>query len=102
MPSFSSYSLRKLIITPGWYAMARITWSTPARFSASIWCKIIGLFAKSTRGLGTERVSGLSLVPNPPTRMMAFISLSLSLSLCAARSGVPVFVTIGRSVGRSV
>mmetsp|Transcript_14178 Transcript_14178/g.36563 ORF Transcript_14178/g.36563 Transcript_14178/m.36563 type:complete len:203 (+) Transcript_14178:832-1440(+) len=73
MPSFASYSLRKFIITLGWYAMAKITWSTPARFSASIWCRIIGLFAKSTSGLGTDRVRGRSRVPNPPTKIMAFI-----------------------------
>lgn len=37
------------------------------------WCKIIGLLANSTSGFGTLRVSGLSRVPNPPTRISAFI-----------------------------
>jgi hypothetical protein len=37
------------------------------------WCKIMGLLAKSTSGLGTLRVSGRSLVPNPPTRIKAFM-----------------------------
>jgi hypothetical protein len=31
----------------------------------------MGLLQKSTRGLGTVRVKGLSLVPKPPTRMIA-------------------------------
>jgi hypothetical protein len=43
------------------------------------WCRIIGLLAKSTRGLGTLRVRGLSLVPKPPTRIKAFILLELLL-----------------------
>jgi hypothetical protein len=33
----------------------------------------MGLLAKSTSGFGTEKVRGLSLVPNPPTRINAFI-----------------------------
>ena len=33
----------------------------------------MGLFANSTSGFGTERVSGRSLVPNPPTSINAFI-----------------------------
>jgi len=33
----------------------------------------MGLLAKSTRGLGTLSVNGLNLVPNPPTRINAFI-----------------------------
>lgn len=33
----------------------------------------MGLFAKSTRGFGTLNVSGRSRVPNPPTRMSAFM-----------------------------
>jgi hypothetical protein len=37
------------------------------------WCKIMGLLAKSTRGLGTLNVSGLSRVPNPPTKIKAFM-----------------------------
>jgi hypothetical protein len=43
------------------------------------WCRIIGLLAKSTRGLGTLSVRGLSLVPKPPTRIKAFILLELLL-----------------------
>mmetsp|Transcript_10744 Transcript_10744/g.20269 ORF Transcript_10744/g.20269 Transcript_10744/m.20269 type:complete len:201 (-) Transcript_10744:190-792(-) len=87
IPSFASYSLRKFIMTLGWYAMARMTWSTPALFSASIWCRIIGLFAKSTRGLGTDNVSGLSLVPKPPTKINAFISsVSSSVSCLLLKS----------------
>ncbi len=39
----------------------------------SIWCMIMGLFAKSMMGFGTVRVSGRSLVPYPPTRMSAFM-----------------------------
>jgi hypothetical protein len=38
------------------------------------WCKIMGLLAKSTRGLGTLSVSGLSRVPNPPTKIKAFMA----------------------------
>ena len=33
----------------------------------------MGLLAKSTSGFGKLRVSGLKRVPNPPTRMSAFI-----------------------------
>ena len=33
----------------------------------------MGLLAKSTRGLGTLSVSGLSRVPNPPTKIKAFM-----------------------------
>lgn len=33
---------------------------------------IMGLLQNSTRGLGQVSVRGLSLVPKPPTRMMAF------------------------------
>jgi hypothetical protein len=33
----------------------------------------MGLLAKSTRGLGTLNVSGLSRVPNPPTKIKAFM-----------------------------
>ena len=40
---------------------------------ASIWCRTMGLLPNSTRGLGLERVSGLNLVPNPPTNISAFI-----------------------------
>jgi len=36
----------------------------------------MGLLAKSTSGFGTLRVKGLKRVPNPPTRMRAFILLS--------------------------
>jgi hypothetical protein len=36
----------------------------------------MGLLAKSTRGLGTLSVNGLNLVPNPPTRINAFILMS--------------------------
>jgi hypothetical protein len=32
---------------------------------ASIWCTIMGLFAKGTSGLGKESVKGLKRVPNP-------------------------------------
>lgn len=32
----------------------------------------MGLFPKSTSGLGMLKVSGLNLVPNPPTRIRAF------------------------------
>ena len=39
----------------------------------SIWCIIIGLFAKSTMGFGTVSVKGLSLVPKPPTNIKAFM-----------------------------
>lgn len=35
----------------------------------------MGLLAKSTIGLGTVSVSGLSRVPYPPTRMSAFMLL---------------------------
>jgi hypothetical protein len=34
---------------------------------------IMGLFANSTKGFGHVNVSGLSRVPNPPTRIKAFI-----------------------------
>jgi len=40
----------------------------------------MGLLAKSTRGLGKLRVNGLNLVPNPPTRIKAFIVISLLIS----------------------
>ena len=40
---------------------------------ASIWCRTMGLLPNSTRGLGLERVSGLNLVPKPPTKISAFI-----------------------------
>ena len=76
LTNFCSYSLRKFIITLGWYAIARMTCVTPACLSASIWCKIIGLFAKSTRGLGTDKVSGLRRVPNPPKRLNAFMTVN--------------------------
>lgn len=36
------------------------------------WTHIIGLLQNSTRGLGQVSVSGLSLVPKPPTRIIAF------------------------------
>jgi len=39
----------------------------------------MGLLAKSTRGFGKLRVNGLNRVPNPPTRMRAFILILLSL-----------------------
>ncbi len=40
---------------------------------ASIWCSRIGLFPNSTKGFGSESVNGRSRVPNPPTRIRAFI-----------------------------
>lgn len=40
---------------------------------ASIWCRIMGLLAKSTKGLGTDNVRGRRRVPKPPTRISAFI-----------------------------
>lgn len=40
----------------------------------------MGLLANSTMGFGTLRVNGLSRVPNPPTRISAFMSI-ISLSL---------------------
>ena len=48
--------------------------------SASIWCRRMGLLANSTSGLGLERVRGRSLVPNPPTRIKAFM-MYLKLTL---------------------
>lgn len=36
----------------------------------------MGLLAKSTSGFGTLRVKGRSRVPNPPTRISAFILIS--------------------------
>ena len=47
----------------------------------SIWWMIIGLFAKSTIGLGTVNVRGRSLVPYPPTRINAFMVASNLASL---------------------
>lgn len=37
------------------------------------WWRIMGLLAKSTRGFGTLKVSGRSLVPKPPTNIKAFM-----------------------------
>jgi hypothetical protein len=41
--------------------------------NALTWCSIIGIFANSTNGFGLLKVNGLSRVPNPPTRIKAFI-----------------------------
>ncbi len=61
-------------------------WPHTAR--TSIWWIIIGLFAKSTIGLGTVSVSGRSRVPYPPTRIKAFIARLLVLQ--GGRAGGPV------------
>ena len=48
----------------------------------------MGLFAKSTRGLGKLRVRGLRRVPKPPTKIKAFMvsssSSSFSVSVCVS------------------
>lgn len=44
---------------------------------ASTWCSRIGLLQNSTSGLGTLRVSGRSRVPNPPTRIRAFMLIAV-------------------------
>lgn len=45
-----------------------LTWTR-----ASTWCITMGIFANGTRGLGNDSVSGLNRVPNPPTRINAFM-----------------------------
>lgn len=53
--------------------MARIILVTPILTKDSIYHSTIGLPQKGTRGFGREIVRGLNRVPNPPTKIKAFI-----------------------------
>ena len=68
--------------------------------SASIWCSTMAKLQNSTSGLGLVNVSGRRRVPNPPTRISAFIGMVANvqrlLVLCGVaergRGGVCVMV----------
>ena len=62
---------------------------------ASTWCITIGMLQNGTSGFGSDSVSGRSRVPNPPTRMSAFIFVVCVCGVCLAR--VPTFARTGTS-----
>ena len=70
---FYFISFINLIIRSSLYPIASTILLTPISTNALIYHSTIGNPQKGTNGFGSDMVSGLNLVPIPPTNINAFI-----------------------------